>query len=501
MIKEQENKISCKIRSKGQMSVVSSVISGIRKPVFFAGISLVLFSNHCQAAGKMNVVFLLADDLRWNSLHCMGTGFLVTPNIDELARQGIRFTNACVTTPICCCSRASILTGQYMSRNGIKGFGKNIDETKFGDSYPAVLRKAGYWTGFVGKYGVGAIRKKDFDFATAYEGVHWYPVNSNRESVAEGVAKKGRKNSKIIGDSIHVTDRNANDAITFLKNRPADKPFNLSVSFFAPHAQDLHPDQYRYKPSSEKYYQDITIPVPGTSNTESLNALPPFISNEKNYGRVRWHWRFDTPEKYQKYMKAYYRLVTDVDAAVGRIIAELKAEGVYENTLIIFMGDNGYFQSDHQLADKWYPYEESIRVPLIVYDPRLPVASRGKTNDEFTLNIDIAPTIITASGAEKPHLMQGEDISPLYLSKKHVAWRQDFYVEHPIIDSKESIPASEALVTHLDKYIYWPDYRYEEYFDLKTDRLEKHNQITNKKEKMHIQSMKKRLTELKQKAL
>jgi arylsulfatase len=442
---------------------------------------------------QMNIVFLLADDLRWNSLHCTGTDFLVTPNIDSIAAQGILFKNACVTTPICCCSRASLLTGQYISRNGVKSFGTTISAENFATTYPGILRNAGYWTGFVGKYGVGKERPSDFDFSSVYQGKHWYPVNAALQ--VSPLTKNGKPgaHTAIIGDSIHVTDRNANDAVQFLKSRPKDKPFNLSVSFFAPHAEDAHPDQYRYKPSSEKYYQNISIPVPKTSTQEALNALPPFISNEKNGGRIRWHWRFDTPEKYQRYMKAYYRLVTDVDVAVGRIMEELKAEGVYENTLIVFMGDNGYFQSDHQLADKWYPYEESIRVPLIIYDPRLPAASRGKSNSEFALNIDIAPTFLAAAGIPKPGVIQGEDLSPLYLSAtKKTAWRQDFYVEHPIIQSTEFIPASEALVTHTEKYINWPSYKYEEYFNLKKDSKEQYNAFADPENKKQIIRLKKR---------
>jgi len=475
------------------------LLPGIFKPGCLATVCLVVFPSWAMAAGKMNVVFLLADDLRWNSLGCMGNSIVITPNIDQLSRDGVRFNNACVTTPICCCSRASILSGQYMSRNGVRDFITTIPENKFPDTYPGVLRKAGYWTGFVGKYGVGRIREKDFDFARAYEGVHWYPVDPNVKVENIGEDEHGKKYTRILGDSIHVTDKNANDAIGFLKNRPRDKPFNLSVSFFAPHAQDAHPDQYRNKPSSEKYYQDITIPVPKTSTTEALKALPPFISNEENYGRIRWHWRFDTPERYQKYMKAYYRLVTDVDVAVGKIIKELKAEGVYGNTLIIFMGDNGYFQSDHQLADKWYPYEESIRVPLIIYDPRLPAKLKGTSNNEFALNIDVAPTIIAAAGIKVPKVIQGNNLEPLYFSKKSVAWRQDFLVEHPVIEGKAKIPSSEAVVTHHDKYIYWPDYQYEEYFDLKADPNEEHNNFTNPKNQHAIGTLKKRFSELKQK--
>lgn len=426
---------------------------------------------------KMNVVFLLADDLRWNSLGCMGNPVVITPNIDQLAQDGIRFNNACVTTAICMVSRASILSGQYMSRHQVTKFGVELPAKTLQETYPAILRKAGYWTGFVGKYGVGKIRQSDYDYTSVYEGKHWMPVG--------------------VGDSIHVTARNEKDALLFLKDRPKEKPFLLSVSFFATHAEDKHPDQYRYQPQSEKYYQNTVIPIPKTATRAALNALPEFISSEKNEGRNRWHWRFDTPEKYQRYMKAYYRMLTEMDLTIGKIIQELKSQGVYENTLIIFMGDNGYFQSDHQLADKWYPYEESIRVPLVVHDPRLPSAKKNTTNNEFVLNIDIAPAIMAAAGESVPSAVQGKDFAPLYLSAKAPEWRQDFYYEHPVVNNVDFIPSSEALVTHVNKYIHWPDYQTEEYFDLEKDPFEENNLILKKKEQHVISALKKRMAALK----
>ncbi len=430
--------------------------------------------------GRMNILFLLDDDIRWNSLGCMGNSIVQTPNIDTLANGAIKFTNACVTSAVCMVSRASILTGQYMSRHGIQRFGVPISQEAFLQTYPAILRKAGYWSGFVGKYGVGFIRNKDFDFSRAYERVHWYPLEN--------------------GDSIHVTERNKQDALEFLKGRPKDKPFVLSVSFFAPHAQDNHPDQYRYQPESEKYYRDDTIPVPETAPDNYFHLLPDFLATEQNEGRRRWHIRFDTPEKYQKYMKAYYRMITEVDEAVGEILAELKREGVYENTIIIFMGDNGYFQSDHGLADKWYPYNEAVRVPLIIKDPRLPVKNGSVVNEEFALNIDIAPTIITAAGLTVPDGMQGKDLSELYLSGKPVEWRQDFYYEHPVIRDESFIPSSEAIITHTDTYIYWPYYKYEEYFNMEEDPLEIHNGMNDSENEGRILMLKDRFGKLKGKA-
>jgi arylsulfatase A-like enzyme len=443
---------------------------------------LISFQNpaHAASTDRMNVVFLLADDLRWNSLGCMGNPVVITPNIDQLAKDGIRFDNACVTTAICMVSRAGILSGQTMSRHHVTKFGVPLSDQTLEETYPAVLRRADYWTGFVGKYGVGQIRESDYDFSSVYEGKHWFPL--------------------VNGDSIHVTVKNEKDALIFLKERPKEKPFLLSVSFFATHAEDRHPDQYRYQPQSERYYMNTVIPVPVTATEKALEALPPFISNEKNEGRNRWHWRFDSPDKYQRYMKAYYRMLTELDSAVGSIVSELKKQRVYENTLIIFMGDNGYFQSEHMLADKWYPYEEAIRVPLIVKDPRLPARKRNTSNHEFVLNIDIAPTIIGASGEQIPPGMQGQDFASLYLSRGKPVWRKDFYYEHPVVNNISFIPSSEALVTHRDKYIYWPDYHYEEYFDLKKDPFEEHNSITKKKVQARIRTMKARLSELKMKA-
>ncbi len=460
--------------------ISKSIFKKIAGYCCMTGVCSALLPSVGLAGEKMNVVFLLADDLRWNSLGCMGNPIVITPNIDHLSREGIRFNNACVTTSICMVSRASILSGQYMSRHHVTKFGVELSESNLSETYPSVLRKEGYYTGYVGKYGVGKLRVKDYDYSTVYEGKHWLP------------------NGK--GDSIHVTAKNERDALYFLKNRPREKPFLLSVGFFATHAEDQHPDQYRYQPQSEKYYQNDVIPVPETATDLALKALPPFISSEKNEGRNRWHWRFDTPEKYQRYMKAYYRMLTEMDFAIGKIVDELKAQGVYDNTLIIFMGDNGYFQSEHQLADKWYPYEESIRVPLIVHDPRLPSNKRNTSNNEFVLNIDIAPTIIAATGAPVPSQVQGKDFSSLYLKKKSPDWRQDFYYEHPIVNNKTFIPSSEAMVTHHNKYIYWPDYQVEEYFDLKSDPIEVHNRFLNPKDQPVIKALKKRFAELKQKA-
>jgi arylsulfatase A-like enzyme len=164
------------------------------------------------------------------------------------------------------------------------------------------------------------------------------------------------------------------------------------------------------------------------------------------------------------------------------------------------MGDNGYFHGEHGLADKWYPYEESVRVPLIVHDPRLKSKDSNTLIEEFVLNIDIAPAIIAAAGLPVPETMQGRDFSELYLSGKDLNWRSDFYYEHPFVTNEKRIPSSEALITHTGKYILWPHYQYEEFFDLRKDPLEKHNGFHDPEYAVVIQDMKKRFEKLKAQA-
>ena len=405
-----------------------------------------------------NVVVLVIDDTRWDSVGVAGNRIVRTPRLDRLAAEGIRFTQARVTTSICMVSRATLLAGQYMSRHGIDRFGKPLTPEAFARTYPGLLRDAGYWTGYVGKYDVGAPRPSDFDFLRAYHGRHWL----------EGAA----------GERVHVTEQNARDTLDFLRARPKDKPFVLSVGYFAPHAEDNAREQYLPQDWSAEAYRGAKVPRPLLGQTKFLQALPPFLAADANEGRVRYRWRFDTPERYQEYMIRYYRLITEVDAAVGRLVDELKAQGVYEKTLIVFIGDNGYFHGDRGLADKWYPYEQALRVPLIVRDPRLPAPRRGMTSDRLALNLDIAPTIVAAAGLAVPEPMQGRDLSPLYLGGATPAWRDEFFYEHPTITSRDRIPSSHAVVRQDWKYVSWPEFGHEQLFDLRKDPTELTNLAT-----------------------
>lgn len=426
----------------------------------------------------MNVLVLYADDWRHDTLGVAGNAVVKTPTLDGLAKRGVRFTQNCVTTSICGISRASLFTGQWMSRHGNRTF--KPWKTPWAETYPGLLRSNGYHVGHVGKWHNGKLPAEHFDFSRSYYGTHWIEQPD--------------------GSKIHVTQKNENDAMDFLKSRPDDKPFCLTVAFFATHAEDHNPLQFLPQPQSMELYKDIDIPVPVNATQESFERLPEFVANEKNEGRNRWHWRFDTPEKFQSMMKNYYRLATEVDTTCGRILKELQKQGLADNTLVIFTTDNGYYHAEHGLGDKWYPHQESIRVPLIIDDPRMPESVRGQTDDAFTLNVDLAPTILSAVGIEAPATMQGSDVSPLYLSQEPTQWRTDFFYEHPMYKSSDFIPASEALVTKDWKYFYWPDFDREQLFNITEDPIEEVDLVSNPAHKEKLQAMRQRFAILKEKA-
>lgn len=387
-----------------------------------------------------HVVLFVIDDMRWDSLGAAGNNAIHTPRLDRLASEGVRFSQAFVTTSVCWVSRASILTGQYMSRHGITGVGagrRELSPALFAQTFPHILRKQGFWTGFVGKWNLGRARETDWDFLRVYEGQHWLKRS-------DGI------------DRIHVTEQNLVDSLEFLRQRPKNKPFFLDLSFFAAHAVDQSKEQYMPQDWSASFYKGKVIPPPLHGDDKYRRALPSFLSNEINEGRIRYHWRFGSPLSYQATMTNYYRLLTEVDAAIGRVVDELKAQKVYDQTLIIVVGDNGYFQADRGLADKWYPYEESIRVPLLIRDPRMSPDRRGIASDKMALNIDIAPTILRAVSAPLPDRVQGQDLAQTYLYPG-AAWRDEFFYEHPSVLGKERIPASLAVIRRDWKYVVWPD--------------------------------------------
>jgi arylsulfatase A-like enzyme len=440
-------------------------------------------SQTMKSKKPLNILLLYGDDWRHDSLGAASNGLVRTPFLDNLAAEGIRFTHNCVTTSVCWISRATLYTGQYVSRHKSTEpmkpeFYKHWDKT-----FPYLLREAGYYFGHIGKWHFKDT--EDFvqprlDWQRFYFGSHWYPT-------PEG--------------EIHSTKMNERDAIQFLQDRPKDKPFCLTVCFFTPHAEDDDPRQYLVQNESLSLYINATIPSAPSATEDAWKRMPYFFI-DINEGRSRFFWRFDSPDKYQTMMKNYYRLISEIDSTSERIVKELEDQGILDETLVIFTTDNGYFHAEHGLADKFYPYQESIRVPLIIRDPRMHKEKIGTIDDHFTLNIDLAPTILAAAGLPTPVVMQGRDMATLYSGKElRRPWREDFFYEHPVHLRDDIIPASEALVQKDYKYVFWPNYDVEELFDLRNDKYELQNLINRTSYKDLLHRMRNRFNKLKVRAL
>lgn len=415
-----------------------------------------------KPATRPNILFVLADDQRWDTLSCSGTFPIKTPNVDSLAAGGVRFPNAFVTTAICAASRATILTGLY-ERTHRYTFGTNpIPAAQARVAYPRVLRDAGYRTGHVGKWGVAveapAGPKALFD---TYEPTNRTPY---MKKLPDGTER-------------HLTDIEADHAVKFIEAAKPGEPWCLQVSFNAPHAEDNDPKQYIWSHASDGLYDDVTFPVPATMADAFFRKQPEFLKVSES--RKRFNWRFDEPKKYQDMVRGYFRMIADVDRAVGRIREAVAKAGAAADTVIVYTGDNGYFLGDRGFADKWYIYEQSIRVPLIVYDPRAEKSRRGVTSDATALNVDLPATFIDLAGAAVPKTYQGHSLKPLLTSAEAPKdWRTDFFYEH-LMDANGPgsthpgtlIPKSEGVRDGRFTYVRWFEQKplVEELYDHQAD--------------------------------
>jgi len=417
-------------------------------------------SSRAMAAARPNVIFFLSDDQRSDFLGCAGHPIVKTPNIDALASQGTRFENAFVTTSICAASRATLLTGLW-ERSHKYTFGTPPIANKIVDStYPAVLKKNGYRTGFVGKFGVG-IKNRQADMFDSF-----VPLNRNPyfKKQADGTTR-------------HLTDIAGDKAIEFVESCDESKPFCLSVSFNASHAEDSDKvNHYPWPPSEDGLYEDETIPPPMVS-TDFWKTLPPFFHDCMH--RDRYHWRWDTPEKYQHNVKAYYRMITGFDRNIGRVLDVVEKKGFTDNTVVIFMGDNGYYKGSRGFAGKWSHFDESLRVPLVVKDPRVSESARGAVNKFMVLNVDVPATVLDYALGTVPESYQGESLKPLVEGAAVKRWRDDFFCEH--LMDRFDIPKYEGV--RGSRYVYARYFQNlpegEFLHDLDNDPLELKNVVTD----------------------
>ena len=415
-----------------------------------------------KSSVRPNIIFILTDDHRADALGYVGNKLAHTPEMDKLAQSGTYFRKAMVTTPICAASRASILSGMYERTHKYTFQTGNIKDEYMQTAYPKILRGAGYYTGFYGKFGV-----KYDDLNTQFDVFEDYDRNNAYND------RRGYFYKKLGNDTVHLTRYTGQKSLDFIDKAPTDKPFCLSLSFSAPHAHDGAPEQYFYDEQTAHLLENETIPPPDLGDDKYFNALPEKV--KAGFNRLRWTWRFDNPEKYQRMMKGYYRMIAGIDLEIAKIRAELKKKGLDKNTIIILMGDNGYFLGERQLADKWLMYDNSVRVPLIVYDPRL---EKHQDVDEMALNVDISATIADLAGIKSPKEWQGKSLYPIVSGASKTLQRDTVLIEH--LWEFDPIPPSEGVRTKDWKYFrYVNDKTLEELYDLKNDPKEINNLVKN----------------------
>jgi arylsulfatase A-like enzyme len=421
----------------------------------FAGCSIKGSSQDKQP----NILFILVDDQRNDVLSCAGHPIVKTPTIDKLAKNGVRFSNAFVTTSICAASRASIFTGLYECKHDYT-FGKApVKKEYVKSSYPYLLKKAGYTTGFVGKFGI-KIEKQKSMLTEMFDYYKLSPRNTPYFVEQEDGSK--RHSAEIKGDQ----------AVEFIEQQSADKPFCLSLNFNAVHAVDGNKTpgndgHYPYPAAVGDMYDGIEMPLPKLSDPEIFDNHPEFL--KKSMNRVRYFWRWDTDEKYQVNMKAYFRMISGYDNVIKRVLKKLKESGLDKNTVIIYSADNGYYMGNRGFAGKWSHYEESLRVPMIIYDPRTPEKQSEIVSDKIALNIDIPSTILDYAGIVQPKVYQGASLLPIMKDEKVESWRKSFFCEHKM--GNKQIP--KYIGIRGEQYVYANYYEqepsYEFLHDLKND--------------------------------
>lgn len=420
---------------------------------------------------RPNFVFLLTDDQRADTIGPNNFGPLQTPHVDRLAREGVRFTNAFVTTSICCVSRASFITGRLARNHGVGDFATPLSAERLAHTFPALLHQAGYRTGCLGKWGIGGPEPEGvFDAWHAWGG-------------------QGEFFETIDGRSVHNSQMLADRAEAFLREgADHQQPFCLLVYYKAPH------DPYQPDPRDAPLYRHDWFPFPRTASAEHFATLPEFIRTSEGYTRAQK--AHPTLEAYDEFVRQYLRCIAGVDRSVGQILNALDELKLADNTMVIFSSDNGFLLGEHGMSHKWLMYEESIRVPLVIRDPAIPAALRDRACDELALNIDVAPTILDRAGVPIPPEMDGRSLNPL-LRGQRIAWRDDFFYEHHYHHGGK-IPRTEGLRTRDWKYVTFFDVEpaYEQLFDLKSDPLEEQNLAAAPEHGQRLEALRARYREL-----
>jgi len=427
----------------------------ILKVYYLCSTLLLALAPLAHAAAPPNIVFFFTDDQTTSTIGCYGNDIIQTPNIDKLAADGVRFTNAFVSHPICWVSRTTIMTGLTA-----RGFStpEEPDRARLDTVetlYTDILRAHGYRTGFFGKWDTHM--PKEF-------------TRENHFDEFEAIGRNPYYKKQPDGSLRHETELIVDRGIEFIQNQPKDTPFALNLWFNACHAEDndRRPGigHFPWPRTTDGMYEDLTMADPRLCDPAIFEAQPDFLKTTIN--RERYFWRWNTPMKYQTNMRAYYRMASGIDQNIGRFMEALQAAGLAENTIVVYSADNGYHMANRGFAGKWTHYEESLRVPMIVMDPRLPAAQRGQVSNAMALNLDLPATFLDWAGAEVPARYQGRSLAPVVHGGTPADWRKETFHEHVAVRTR--IPSYEGVRDERYKYVrYFSHDNYEFLHDLQKD--------------------------------
>ena len=465
----------------------------------------------CFGQKKPNVIFVFTDDQRYNSLSMTGDKITQTPNIDQLAKEGVFFNNAYITSPICGPSRANMFTAQWERRNkiGFTSVSKNIISSEsFENSFMMQMKKAGYSTAFIGKHhtkigdNANTILKENIDFCYYGDGhLGFYPAkkhkefsNLKHETQVEGLFEATEAYLKQSDDTNYFFE-NADASIkNQLHKRDTKKPFCAWINFNLPHASSI--GGMGTQPNDPPFYSSLYEDQ--KNNIELPEGYPKPISLPENVyatsDLMKYYVTSNKAKLLDEKMKMD-RAVYAIDLFMGNLRNLLKDINEDENTIIVFCSDNGLLLGEHGLGGKTILYDESVHVPMFVYSPFLDKKKTGKRIDEMVVGQDIPATILEMCGLPVPASYQGKSMLPLIEGKK-TDWRQEVFLENLFTD--QGYPRQEGVRTKNFKYIrsfskekdrelYLPEQTaktneepiYEELFDIIKDPKEEHNLASN----------------------
>ena len=427
----------------------------MKTPALPGLLCLSLISAAPAADKRPNLIVMLTDDQRVGTLTCYDAKCAIqTPNIDRLAKRGMRFDQAFVTTPICCASRASILTGRYASNARVHEFKIALPEEVFEDSYPMHLKRAGYFIGQLGKYGVGIRPKEEiqFDVFDAQEG--------------QGPAFRDCK-----GKKMHDAEWLTVKTEEFLDRVPQGRPFCVQINYKEPHGSS------EVAPEDDHLLDTHVFPRHPMDNEEQNLKLPEFV--RKSFLGIAYRKEFNPGGDHNPFLRDYHEKIAAVDRSVGKILAMLETRGIADNTVIVYLSDHGVHFGERRIYGKWTPYDASLRIPLLVSDPR-PGAKRDAASARLVLNIDIAPTLLELAGIPVPGTMDGASLVPL-LKDDAPVWRDRFFFEHYTSPAGMTyIPRNIGVRTADAKFFRWIDAQaggVESLYDLRSDAMESNDLI------------------------